>query len=172
MKKSSNKSAKAAAGKANSSKKSATNTSRKAASQSKSNGKKGSMPEHDVVKTQDTVDLEMFTKGTEFRPGESRPGTLMCRGRYDYKFEEECLRNAGTRDWEHRVLVSKFGKVNIKVNAYGVFLTGYWRKDEFDDTLELAETMADDAHGACSKLRKRDVKAIMDELETLKPEEV
>lgn len=166
------KSAKAAAGKANSSKKSATITSHKAATNSKNRVNKGSKPEHDVVKSQETVDLEMFTKNTEFHPGESRPGTLMCRGRYDYKFEEECLRDAGTRDWEHRVLVSKFGKVNIKVNAYGVFLSGYWRKDEFDDTLELAETMADDSHGACSKLRKRDVKAIMDELATLKPEEV
>ena len=157
------------AGKANSSKKSGKTTSRKAATDN--TAKKAAMSENNVVKTIECADLTMYTKDHEIGLGESRNGTLMCRGKYDYKFEEECLRDAGTRDWEHRVLVSKFGKVNIKVNAYGVFLSGYWRKDEFDDTLELAEAMADDSHGACSKLRKRDVKAIMEQLATLKPED-
>ena len=157
---------------ANSSKKSATFTSRKAASQGKSNGKKGSKPEHDVVKTQDTVDLEMYTQDTEFSPGESRPGVLMCRGRYDYKFIQALLQQAGTRDWEHRVLVSKFGKVNIKVNAYGVFLSGYWKKNEFTKTPLLAERIVDDTQEACAEIRSMDLKKRMNNLAKLKPEGV
>jgi hypothetical protein len=151
---------KKASKKANSSKKSTKTTSRKAAT------------EEQVVETVECVDLTMFTKEREIRTGEGRKGRLRKLGKYDYRFDEDGTPGAERRVWECHETVSQSGKVRISINANGVFLSGYWKKNEFTKTPLLAERIVDDTQEACAEIRTMDLKKRMNNLAKLKPEGV
>ena len=130
------------------------------------------MREPEVVETVECVDLTMFTKKTEMRPGESRKGRLKKLGKYDFRFDEDGTPGSERRVWECHETVSQCGKVRISINANGVFLSGYWKKNEFTRAPLLAERMVDDTQEACAEIRNMDLKQRMNNLAKLKPDDV
>ena len=112
----------------------------------------------EVVDTVELADLTLYTIGTEMQLGETREGSLMKRGKYDYKFLEKALRETVPRPWEKHQLLAKKGNAKLTLNCNGVFLFGYWKEDEFADTSELVEAIVDDTEGVCQKVQDIDLK--------------
>ena len=146
--------------KANSSKKSAKTTSRKAATD---NTAKAAMSEPEVLETVECVDLTILSN-KEMGLGQALEGTLRKRGRYDYLFTEQGLKEHVEHPKLVREEVARCGKVHVSINAYGVFLSGYWKKNEFSKTPLLAERLVSDTEEVGAEIRQMDLKKRMEVL--------
>ena len=127
---------------------------------------------HQVVETIECADLEMFTIDTEMQTGESRRGTLMKRGKYNFKFEQEGVKiKRNTRPWECRIKLAETKPyARISANSNGAFLHVYAPKENFRTNQELIETFLDETELLCEKMEGIDAIAIIDKLEALKQE--
>ena len=127
---------------------------------------------HQVVETIECADLEMFTINTEMQTGESRRGTLMKRGKYNFKFEQEGVNiKRNTRPWECRMKLAETKPyARISANSNGSFLSVYVPRLNFRTNQELIETFLDETELLCEKMEGIDAVAIIEKLDELKQE--